>query len=109
MRQVLRQCASSLAALFGCMITFIAILSIPSIFDKASVFQWCGITPNAFISVLSVAFRGWIIFGISECIGQLKWILFAESQRKLIEFERIDLASRGPLGSLEVLCRKETP
>lgn len=108
-RQVLREWASSLAALLGCVLTFIAIVIILGIFDKASPFQWYGITPNTFISMLSVALRGWIIFGISECVGQWKWILFTRHQRKLIDFERIDLASRGPLGSFDVLWRKDTP
>ncbi|KAI9170741.1 hypothetical protein HJFPF1_00212 [Paramyrothecium foliicola] len=50
-----------------------------------------------------------MIFGISECVGQWKWILFSRKERRLMDFERIDLASRGPLGSSILVWRRATP
>lgn len=105
----LRQWATSLASLVGCVLIFITIIIIIGTLDQKTPTEWIGLSPNAVISILSVSFRGLIVFSISECVGQWKWILFSQSPRRLIEFERIDLASRGPLGSLEVLWRRETP
>jgi hypothetical protein len=38
-------------------------------------------------------------------LGQLKWDWFRRSENKVIDFERLDSASRGPMGSLILLIR----
>lgn len=108
-RRALGEWAWSLSALVGCVLTFTALVVVVGVFDQKPPSDWLGISPNTVISILSVALRGWMIFSASECISQWKWILFARAPRKLIDFERIDLASRGPLGSIDVLWRKEIP
>lgn len=87
-------------ALVGSLLSFVIMVLVLAIFDGRPIFDWKSVTLNAIISVLSV-----LTFAIAELIGQWKWILFSRGQRPLMDFERIDMASRGPWGSLRVLSR----
>lgn len=78
-----------------------------AVFDGRSIFDWKSVTLNAVISVLSVSMKASLTFAVAELIGQWKWILFSRSARPLMDFERIDMASRGPLGCISVLTRME--
>lgn len=98
-----------LLALFGCLVSFAGLVILLAIFNGRSVFAWHAITLNAIVSILSVALKVTLVFSVSECIGQWKWLLFTAGQRNLMEFERIDLASRGPLGSTYLIWRRHTP
>lgn len=69
-----------------------------AIFDDRLIFEWNGVTLNAIISVISVAMKSSLTFAVAELIGQWKWIIFSRDARPLMDFERIDMASRGPLG-----------
>ena len=46
-----------------------------------------------------------LAYTLSECLGQAKWIWFLSRSRPLNEIDLIDSASRGPLGSLQILTR----
>ncbi|UPL00378.1 hypothetical protein LCI18_011312 [Fusarium solani-melongenae] len=72
-------------------------------FDGKAPFNWNSITLNAVVSILSLAIKTSLVFVIAECIAQWKWILFARGPRLLVDFDRIDSATRGPLGSIKVL------
>ena len=85
-----------------------ALIGLLARFDDESVFEWNNITLNAIISTLSVMMKTLLLFPVAECIGQWKWILLHRSERSLIDFERIDLASRGPLGCLNLIWRRDT-
>lgn len=75
-------------------------------YDNKPIFSYFGIvTLNTLVSVLSTASKTFLLFAIDELISQWKWIAFATDRRPLIDFERIDAASRGPVGSLGVLWR----
>lgn len=76
-----------------------------SVFDDRPIFDWYGVTLNTLVSILSATMKAALIYAISECISQWKWILFAREERPLIDFERMDSASRGPLGALNVLWK----
>lgn len=78
-------------------------------FDSQPVFEWNSVTLNAVISTLSAVMKASLLFSAAECIGQWKWILLSRSKRSLIDFERVDLASRGPLGCFNLLWRRQTP
>lgn len=108
-RAWLRQWYWEIFSLCGCLAIFVAMIALLVHFDGRSPFDWHGITLNAIISILSVVIKTWIIFSISQCVSQWNWILFYRGQRRLIEFERIDQASRGPMGSFDVMWRPETP
>lgn len=78
-------------------------------FNNQSVFEWYNITLNTIISTLSVLMKALVVFATAECIDQWKWISLRRNKTNLLDFERIDLASRGPLGCLDLTWRRETP
>ncbi|KAK2800692.1 hypothetical protein FQN50_008002 [Emmonsiellopsis sp. PD_5] len=94
-----------LLALGGSSLAFVAMVALLSFFDDRPIFVWYGVTLNTLVSILSAAIKAAVIFAISECISQWKWILFSRDERLLIDFERMDSASRGPLGGINVLWK----
>lgn len=90
--------ASCLAALVGLLLGY----------DGKPIFTWHGVTLNSIVSLLSTASKAALLFAVAELISQWKWILFTDHARPLMDFERIDSASRGLLGSLRVMwsCKK---
>lgn len=90
--------ASCLAALVGVLLGY----------DGKPIFTWHGVTLNSIVSLLSTASKAALLFAIGELISQWKWILFTDRARPLMDFERIDSASRGLLGSLRLMwnCKK---
>lgn len=74
-------------------------------FNHQPIFSWHGVTLNALVSVLSTASKGGLLLTVEEATGQWKWILFTRQPRPLVDFDRIDEASRGPLGSLTLIWR----
>lgn len=47
-----------------------------------------------------------MLFSISAAMGQAKWDWINEQPRPLRDLELLDEASRGPLGSFEILCHR---
>ncbi|CAG8232295.1 unnamed protein product [Penicillium nalgiovense] len=92
-------------ALVGSVLSFTIMAIVLAIFDGRPIFEWKSVTLNAIISVLSVAMKAGLTFAVAELIGQWKWILFSRGERPLMDFERIDMATRGPWGSLRVFSR----
>lgn len=86
-----------------------ALIGLLVAFDRRPIFSWNDITLNTVVSTLSVAMKALLLFTAAECIGQWKWNLLHHSKRNLIDFERIDQASRGPLGCFNLIWRKDTP
>lgn len=86
----------------------IALTILLAIYDDKAVFDWKGVTLNVVVSVLSTSSKSALLFSISELISQWKWIIFASTRRPLMDFQRIDAASRGPLGSLKIIWRYRT-
>jgi hypothetical protein len=73
-------------------------------FDGKPIFDNGILTLNTVIAILSAANKATILYAVSHAIGQWKWIAFSgREQRRLLDFERIESASRGPLGSLGLL------
>lgn len=79
-----------------------------TVYDGKTVFEWKGITLNSVVSILSTASKAALLHAISELISQWKWILFTRKSRPLLDFERIDAASRGPLGSLLLVWKSKS-
>ena len=46
-----------------------------------------------------------MLLAVTQCISQSKWLLFRTTPHKLIDFNTIDEASRGPFGSLSLLAQ----
>jgi hypothetical protein len=78
--------------------------------DQAQTSWRFRISPNTVISLLSTTARSSILFAVSGVIGQEKWLWFGLGRTKgyrggtrLIDLQIFDDASRGPLGSLNLL------
>src|SRR5271154_2383457 len=87
--------SSSILCLTGVVILLI-------IFDQKEIFNFYGVTLNSLVSLLSTASKAWLMVVLAETISQWKWILYSSRRRLLIDFNTIDLASRGPLGSAKL-------
>ncbi|KAH8687092.1 hypothetical protein BGZ61DRAFT_589439 [Ilyonectria robusta] len=92
-------------AILGSVASFVAMVVLLHIFDGKVVFTWNSVTLNTIVSILSLTIKATLAYVLAECMAQWKWILFAREARSLMDFERIDAATRGPLGSLRVLIR----
>ena len=60
---------------------------------------------NSLVAIFSSISKAALLLSISECIGELKWIWFANPQR-VSDFDRFDSASRGPWGALLLLLKR---
>jgi hypothetical protein len=67
-----------------------------------------GITLNALISLLATILKAAMLVSVASCISQSKWQWFCRP-RKLIYFNILDEASRGPWGSLDLLWKTRRP
>ena len=105
----IRRWIFELGALCASMIALSMLFVLLVAFNGKPILDWNGISLNTIIATLTVIMKSVMIFSISECVGQWKWILFSQKHRRLMEFERIDLASRGPFGSLLLSWRRSTP
>ncbi|KAJ4247514.1 hypothetical protein NW762_013191 [Fusarium torreyae] len=92
-------------ALAGSVVSLAVMIALLRVFDGKEVFVWNTITLNTIVSVLSLVTKANLAYILAECMAQWKWILFADEERSLMDFDRIDAATRGPLGSLRVLLR----
>ncbi|CAG8935853.1 unnamed protein product [Penicillium salamii] len=64
-----------------------------------------GITLNAIISIVGTAAKSSLLFAVGECISQLRWISLRSAPQPLFSVQVYDSASRGPLGSLQMIIR----
>ncbi|KAJ5300280.1 hypothetical protein N7508_007523 [Penicillium antarcticum] len=74
-----------------------------SVFEDRPIYDWYGVTLSTLVSI--PAMKAALIYATSECISQWKSILFSRDKRPLIDFERMDSASRGSLGGFNVLWK----
>lgn len=58
---------------------------------------------NSIVSVLATISSSSMLFSVSAAMGQAKWDWISEQPRLLRDLELLDEASRGPLGSFEIL------
>jgi len=80
-----------------------AIIAILAHFDKHQLPQWpFSFNLSTLISVLSTILRAATLFAVAEVISQVKWSWFTEP-RYLADLDRFDKASRGAMGSMQLL------
>ncbi|KAK3995202.1 hypothetical protein QBC44DRAFT_29477 [Cladorrhinum sp. PSN332] len=60
----------------------------------------------ATLAIFATAAKLTAAIAVSACISQYKWIHFKKAPRRLVDLDLFDSASRGPLGSLILLCRR---
>ncbi|KAF2109829.1 hypothetical protein BDV96DRAFT_584642 [Lophiotrema nucula] len=81
-----------------------SIFAILLVVDNKSINSWhFRIEPNALVSVFATGAKATLILIVAECIGQLKWIYFMESKRRVRRMKTFDEASRGPAGAFVFL------
>ncbi|PYH95611.1 hypothetical protein BO71DRAFT_408397 [Aspergillus ellipticus CBS 707.79] len=68
-------------------------------YDQKPQPVWHYMSLNSLISWLSTISKACILFSVSEALGQLKWVWFAQARRPLPNLEAFDSASRGLYGS----------
>lgn len=93
---------------FLLMISVVALMAMVGLlkgYQGQSVFRWHGVTLNAAIAVISVLFKASLTSALATCLGQWKWIMLSRQEAPLLDFERIDNASRGPWGSIFLIPR----
>ncbi|KAJ5907650.1 hypothetical protein N7495_000332 [Penicillium taxi] len=92
----------------ACFISIITVVSISVVllrYDGKSIPEWPhGITLNTLVSVLSTIMKAQVTFIVMESLAQLKWSWF-HGGNKLSDLARLDAASRGALGAMNVLIR----
>ena len=86
-------------------LAFGVIVGLLASYNAKPLFTWHGFSLNTWVSIFSTVFKTSLLFAVSECLGQWKYILFTRSKRRVMDFEACDDASRGPKGSLELLWR----
>jgi hypothetical protein len=75
-------------------------------FDGRELPEWkLGITINAFIAIFAGFAKSALLVPTAEALGQLKWDWYRKKPKKMMDFEILDSASRGPWGSLVLLTR----
>jgi hypothetical protein len=88
-----------------CMLGIAAVLRVYE--GKASTTKPYGITLNAMVSVLATASKSSLFYAVASAVSQLKWCWFTQ-RRKLQDLQSFDDASRGPWGSMTMLCSLRT-
>ena len=66
-----------------------------------------GLSLNTYISILSTLVKAGMIGPVAESISQIKWIVF-QRRTRMYTLQTFDGASRGVLGSIELLTSGST-
>ncbi|TID18948.1 putative mannosyl-oligosaccharide glucosidase [Venturia nashicola] len=89
----------------ACMITIAAVLAR---YDGKPLPRWSmDLSINAFISIFSGFAKSALLLPTAEALGQLKWDWFRKAERSMMDFEVMDGASRGALGSAVLLAKNK--
>jgi hypothetical protein len=89
----------------ACMMVIAVVLSR---YDGKPLPKWSiNISMNAFISIFSGFAKSALLLPTAEALGQLKWDWFRKAERSMMDFEVMDGASRGALGSAVLLAKNK--
>ncbi|KAH8200981.1 hypothetical protein TruAng_004840 [Truncatella angustata] len=87
----------------GCMVALIVMLCR---IDNTPLADWrLPIQPNTVIAVLTTLAKANLLVSLAACTSQLKWRHFELNERKLVDIQTFDDASRGPWGSIMLLAK----
>lgn len=92
----------------GSLCFFIAIIVLLKVLNNRPLpdLQY-GITPNAILGLLATLGQALLISPVSSALGQMKWLQALE-KRPMDNFETLDKASRGPLGSTLLIAGRKS-
>lgn len=82
---------------------FIAIVAILREYNMKQQPDWQYVSLNSIISWMSTFAKASMMFSLSQGLGQLKWEWFSQKRRPLSDLMSFDSASRGVMGSIELL------
>lgn len=85
------------------LVSYALITVLLSQYNHQPVFAWHGVSLNTWVSLLSTIGKSLLLFTISACLSQWKFVWFSGGQRRLLDFDVFDGASRGPAGALSLL------
>lgn len=74
-----------------------------SIYHRMTTHTGFQISLNATIAALITAAKSTAMLSVAACISQWKWAYFRSKRRRLADLDIIEEASRGPLGSVQML------
>lgn len=74
-----------------------------SIYHRLTTHTGPQISLNATIAALITAAKSTAMLSVAACISQWKWAYFRSKRRRLADLDIIEEASRGPLGSVQML------
>jgi len=104
---VMRYWPLEIAGIAGALLMYAATIVLLWYYDGKDYYQdWTSKIPISFstvIATLATAARSCMLFAIAEIIGQIKWTWFTRRSRPLYHLYQFDEASRGIIGSLEIL------
>ncbi|KAJ9615718.1 hypothetical protein H2200_001795 [Cladophialophora chaetospira] len=93
------------AAFLFSLACFIALVILLVVYDgKPAPSLPYSINLNAVIAILGTAIWSSLLFATAAFVSQCKWTHLFTTPRNLHDIQRIDDASRGPLGSIRLLC-----
>lgn len=74
-----------------------------SVYHRLTTHTGPQISLNATIAALITAAKSTAMLSVAACISQWKWAYFRSNRRRLADLDIIEEASRGPLGSVQML------
>ncbi|KAF2119045.1 hypothetical protein BDV96DRAFT_643202 [Lophiotrema nucula] len=90
-------------AIFTAWLALAVIFFLLGYYFNKTPFVWHGVSLNTWVSIFSTIMKSLLLFTVSACLSQWKYISFSQKRRKLIDFDLYDGASRGPNGSVSLL------
>jgi hypothetical protein len=85
------------------LVSLAAILVLLAYYNGKPFLDWHRLTLNTVISIFATVSRIALLVALSSSLGQWRWNWFRKQARPLAEFETLDAAGRGSLGSLRLL------
>jgi hypothetical protein len=93
-----------LSACICSLLAFFSIFAVLKYYDGRPQPEWpYNITINSVLSWITTVLRAAMLVSVAACISQASWLHFRLEPRSLIDLVRYDAASRGPVGSVNLL------
>lgn len=93
-----------LSACICSLLAFFSIFAVLKYYDGRPQLEWPNnITVNSVLSWATTVLRAARLVSVTACISQASWLHFRVEARSLIDLVRYDAASRGPVGSVNLL------
>ncbi|KAI1435306.1 hypothetical protein GGR50DRAFT_657839 [Xylaria sp. CBS 124048] len=95
--------AAEIASELFSVVSLLATVILLSEIDGRPLSSWTiAVSPNAVISILSIAAKASFIYALGQAISQLKWLHLFRNPENLSVLQSYDDASRGPLGAFRM-------